>query len=709
MATKDKAPKSQGSDEDILKIARDRFQLASEAEAELRRDALDDLKFSAGEQWPDDVKRSRDLDKRPCLTINRLPQFIRQITNDQRQNRPSIKVSPIDDQADVETAKIFQGIIRHIEYSSDADIAYDTAFDSAVRTGFGYFRVVTEYCDPMSFEQEIRIKRVRNRFSVYLDPSYQQPDGSDANWGFIFEDLSRDDFKAQFPSSKMASMDDWQSVGDSRAGWATSDTVRIAEYFFKDYKEVTLVMLQDEQGNKQVVDKAELPDDFPKEQILSERKSLVPTIKWLKINGVEVLEKTDWPGRHIPIIPVLGDELDIDGKKVLEGVIRHAKDPQRMYNYWASSETETIALAPRAPWIGVEGQFEGFENQWKTANVRNHAYLEYKAKSIGLQPVGPPQRNVFEPPVQAISGARMLASEDLKATTGIYDAALGAKSNENSGIAIQRRNVQSQTSNFHFMDNLTKSMRHCGRILVDLIPKIYDTARAIRILGEDGTEEIVRLNQVFERKGEMVAYDLSAGKYDVAVSTGPSFETKRQEAVASMADMTKGYPQLMQVAGDLMVKNMDWPGAQEIAERIKKTLPPGIAEDKDKKPLPPEVQQQMQQMNQMIEQLTKGLHAAHDELDKKKVEIESRERIEFAKMQTNLEIEMAKLGSQEAIVSLKEELNHLRARLEMVGFNQPIDFESDSAGGPQAAMAPTQVQQQPTGGYPSPGQPMGAP
>lgn len=698
------------SDEDLLKVARDRFQLAAEAESEIRKEALEDLRFSAGEQWPEDVKRARDLDKRPCLTINRLSQFVQQVTNDQRQHRPAIKVSPVDDKGDIETAKIFQGMIRHIEYASDADTAYDTAFDSSARTGFGYFRVVTEYSDPMSFELDIRVKRIRNRFSVYLDPSYQQPDGSDANWGFVFEDIASDDFKAQYPKSKLASMDDWTSIGDLRSGWATADTVRIAEYFYKDFEEKTIVQIvvQDQATGapqKQVVEKSKLPEGFPQEQILAERSALVPTVKWCKINAVEVLEQTDWPGRWIPIIPVLGNELDIDGRRVLESVIRHARDSQRMYNYWASSETESIALAPRAPFIAAAGQIEGFEAQWQSANTKAHSVLQYNPKALNGTPLPPPQRNTFEAPVQAITQARMQAADDLKSTTGIYDAALGAQSNETSGIAIQRRNIQAQTSNFHFIDNLTKSLRHGGRILVDLIPKIYDTDRAIRILGEDGTEEVVRINQMFERNGKEVMYDLSTGKYDVTIDTGPSFETKRQEAVQSMLDLTSKYPQVAQVAGDLMVKNMDWPGAQEIAERLKKTLPPGIADDpKDQsQQVPPQVTAQMQQMGQMIEQLTSAVHDAHDQIDKKKVEIESRERIAFAQMQVELELGMAKLGSQEAMLSFKEELAHLRHRLELLGVGQPIESQVP-AQGPDQAQEP--VPQQPTGG-PAPGTSMG--
>jgi hypothetical protein len=603
---------------------------------------------------------------------------VRQVTNDQRQNRPSIKVNPVDDKADIDTAKILQGLIRHIEYSSNSDVAYDTAFEGAATKGIGYFRAITDYCDPHSFDQEIVIKRIRNSFSVYLDPTYQEPDGSDANWGFVFEDLSTDDYKAQYKDSKLASMNDWGSIGDTAPGWTTSATCRVAEYFYKTFKETTICLL----SNQEVVEKdklSQLPDGV---RVLSERKTMLPAIQWCKINAVEVLEQTDWPGRWIPIIPVLGDELDIDGKKVLEGIVRHAKDAQKMYNFWVSAETETIALAPRAPFIGVEGQFEGHEAQWRTANSKNHAFLEYKPKSVGGVPVGPPQRNAYEPPVRAITQARSQSAEDLKATTGIYDASLGNRSNENSGIAIQRRNVQAQTNNYHYIDNLSRSLRHLGRILVDLIPKVYDTPRVCRIVGEDGEAEMVKINQLFEKNGEVKEYNLGLGRYDVTVSTGPSFTTKRQEAVESMLALTQSYPQVAQAAGDLIVRNMDWPGSKEIADRLKKMLPQGLADEPgDQKPLPPQIQAQMQQMHQMIEQLTQHLNDANQKIETKSVELESRERIEMAKIQAQIEIEMAKMGSKESLTLLSHEIAEIQNRLNLLNYEQPM---GPDAGAPSA-------------------------
>lgn len=697
--------KSKKQIDEILRVARERFVLSEEAFSDIRSIALEDLEFRAGEQWPEGVKNERNLDGRPCLTINRIPQFIRQITNDQRQNRPAIRVSPVDDKADIETAKILQGMIRHIEYNSSADTAYDTAFEGAVTKGFGYFRIITDYVDAKSFDQEILIKKIQNSFSVYPDPFSKESDGSDMNWCLIVDDVNKDDYDAMYGESELSQMQDWQGIGDQSEGWVSGKSCRIAEYFYKDYKETTIVLL----SNGQVIEKSEaknLPIDVT---IVNERKASIPTVKWLKINGIEILEETEWMGQWIPIIPVYGDELNVNGKKILEGVIRHAKDSQRMYNYWASTETEAIALAPKAPYLVAEGQIKGFENQWREANRKNQAFLTYKPVSSGGTTIGAPQRNTYEPPVQAVSNARMLASEDLKATTGIYDAALGNRSNENSGVAIQRRNAQSQTSNFHFVDNLSRSLKHAGRILVDLIPKIYDAPRAARILGEDGEQEIVRINEEFEKDGQIVNYNLSRGKYDVAVDVGPSFATKRQEALTSMIDLTKTYPQIMGVAGDLLVKNMDWQGAQEIADRLKKTLPPGVADDdKNKQQVPPEMQAQMQQMGGMIDQLTQKLNEANEQIKTKSIEIESRERIAFAQMEVDLKKELLKQQAEAANALYMEELAAIRNRLNLLDVNQDFDsqYENENEQMPDQQVPEMNQQQMPTDGLTS-GQPTG--
>jgi hypothetical protein len=704
------------SEEEILRVARERLSLAEEAESDIRRQALDDLQFRAGNQWPDNIQQDRERDGRPCLVINRLPQFVQQVTNDQRQNRPAIKVYPVGDGADQETAKIIQGLIRHIEYNSNAEAAYDTAFESAATHSFGYFRIITDFVDPESFDQEILIKRIRNPFSVFIDPYAQEPDGSDMQWGFIIDDLSKDDYKAQYPMSKLAAPDsDWSAIGNNQPDWIKGDSARIAEYFHIETKEEVLHLLK---TGEVVRDHELIEKQFQAQNagldasVVRSRVAKIPVVKWLKINGIEILEQTEWPGSYIPIIPVYGAELFVNGKRILESVIRNAKDAQRMYNYWKSAETETIALAPRTPFIVAEGQLEGYEQAWATANRRNHAFLYYKPTTIAGQPAPPPQRQAFEPATQAITQAAMLAADDLKATTGVYDAALGQQSPDASGLAISRRQSQAQNSNFHFVDNLHRSIKHAGRILVDLLPKIYDTGRTSRIIHEDGTQRMVRLNETFQDEtGKDKIYSLEAGRYGVTIDAGPSFASKRQEAAAAMTEVTRAYPQLMQIVGDLMIKNMDWPGAEEMAERLKLTLPPQLQNDPKKTQIPPIVQAQIQQMQGMIKQLTEHLNETTKIIETKKLDLEHRERVEFAKIQADIEINLAKLGTQSSIALLEQEVGAIHQRLKFLGMNEPINAPSDfnplgADGGNYAGIG--HVGSGPTGG-PAPGTSMEQP
>ncbi len=661
------------TDEEFLSVARHRFNLAAEYEEQTRQDEVEDAKFMIGDQWPVDIKSQRLLEQRPCLTINRIPQFVRQITNDQRQNRPSIKVNPVDEEADSDTSKILQGIIRHIEYASHADVAYDTAFEAATSKGIGYFRIITDYVNAMSFQQEIRVKLIKDRFSVYTDPFYQEPDGSDMEWGFVFEDISKDEFKAKYPDAKLSQMSDWGSMGSLSSSWVRTDSVRIAEYYYKTYEECDICLLSDGSVEEKE-DIMGLPDfkdwkdgmmGLPEGvRVTSERTTMVSKVKWAKINGIDILEETEILGEWIPIIPVIGEEEIVDGKRVLSGIIRHAKDPQRMYNYWASAETETIALAPKSPYIGAEGQFEGYEQQWKTANTKNHAFLEYKVKSLGGQPSPPPQRNVVEPPIMAITQARSQCIDDMKGTTGIYDDTLGKRSNSESGVAIQRRNSQAQTGNFHYIDNLSRSLRHAGRVMLNWIPQVYDSAQAVRVIGDDGTVKIEKINQIFQEKGVSKSHFLDSGTYDCTVSTGPGYQTKRQEAVASMLDLSRSMPQSMQFAMDLLVRNMDWEGSTEIADRLKKMLPPQLADDgKEQAPIPPQIQAQMKHMGDMIAQLTQQAKIDQQTISTKILDIQSKERIVAMEQKTALAIELMKHDQKDAALIFQAEQDHIDRQL----------------------------------------------
>jgi hypothetical protein len=567
------------SDDEILREAREAFERAADAEAENRREALDDLRFARlGEQWPDAIRRERELDGRPCLTLNRLPAFIRQVVNDARQNKPAIVVHPVDDAADPDTAEVFNGLIRHIEQSSDAEVAYDTALDFAVTGGFGYFRINTRYASDDGFDQDLVVERVANPFSIYGDPDGMAADSSDWNSAFVVDTLPKAAFEARW---KGADAVDWSA--DSYAAlsgpWLDGDRVMVAEQWTREAVRRTIVALSDGQVVELAVyEKQKAMFDALGVKVVGRPRSVAShKVTQRILTGAEVLETVEWAGRYIPIVPVYGEELHIDGRRRLRSLVRDAKDPQRMFNYWRTTSTELVALAPKTPFIGRKGAFETDAAKWATANTQTHAYIEYDGPE-------PPIRQSFTgPPVGAMQEA-LSASDDMKAIMGLYDASLGARSNETSGRAIMARQREGDVSTFHYIDNLNRAMRHAGRILLDLIPKVYATPRVVRVLGPDGQAKAVQINQPARqadaggqlRKIEKI-YDLTVGKYDLIVRAGPSFTSRREEAANQMLELIRAYPAAAPVIGDLLAKNLDWPGADEVASRLQSMLPPKLA------------------------------------------------------------------------------------------------------------------------------------
>ncbi|NYT76646.1 hypothetical protein H0A71_06550 [Alcaligenaceae bacterium] len=631
----------------IIDAARERMTLCVDSENTNRADAVDDLKFLKGDQWPADAKKQRELEGRPCLTINKLPAFLRQITNDQRQNTPAIKVHPVDDGADIETAKVVQGMIRHIEYDSNADSAYDTAVNSAAACGIGWFRLVTEYDSETSFDQVIRFKRIRNAMSVYRDPYSQEPDGSDMRFCFITDLMNKDEFKRQHPKAQITSGIQEYGMGDSYKNWLQDDGVVIAEYYWIDDVDDTLVMLSDgSTGFKSQLDDAAI--EAAGIEVVAERPSARRIVRWAKITGMDVLEDAEIPCRWIPVFPVYGEELDIEGEVTLKGVVRNAKDPARMYNYWMTSATEEVSLRPKTPFIGAEGQFDADSAKWKTANVKSFPYIQYKPVTLNGQIAPPPQRSHMADVPTGVLSMAAHANEDIKATTGIFDASMGASGNETSGRAILARQREGDLSNFHYSDNLVRTIRHTGRCIMDMLPRVYDTERVVRILGEDELVGHEKINAPMEQPEQdpktgaikSVLNDISVGKYDITVTAGPSYTTKRQEAAEAMTQFAQSWPQLMQLAGDKVVKAMDWPGADEIAERIARTIPPEIrGEEEGEMPIPPEVQQQMAQMEQVMQQMQGELEEAKSGLAKSKIDADSRVRVAEINAQGRIDTE----------------------------------------------------------------------
>jgi hypothetical protein len=661
-------------DERIFK-AMEYLRQCNDRDSNNRAEALDDVRFSSGDQWPVDVQNSRILESRPCLTINKVDAYCRQIVNQIREQRPRIKAHGMNSQSDARQAQIITGLCRHIELQSDADAAYINAVDYAVRMGWGYWRVTTDYVKDDSFNQEIYIKSIENPFTVYFDPNSIMPDGSDAERCLITTLIPKKTFEAMYPSAEIDQGFISRGTGDVIGDWIQKEEIRIAEYWYTERKNVALIQLSD--GS------TIFEDDLDKEtmmamgvEIINRRDSVRKTIKWCKLTAMQVLEEGEWAGKYIPIIPVYGQQTIVQGKQKKFGLVRMAKDPQRMYNYWSTALTESVALAPKAKWLLAEGQDEGHENEWAQANIKAMPVLRYKQTDIEGRPAPAPTRQIPEPPPTGAMAAMQSMNLDLQAVIGIYDPSQLPQGIQ-SGKAIRGQQMQADMTNMHYYDNLTRSIRHTGRILLDLIPKIYDTERAMRIIGDDGKPEIMTINQRGpDMEGvEKILNDVTTGDFDVVMDTGPGYNTKRQEAVDAMLQLFAAEPTLVQVAGDLLVRNMDFPGADVIADRLSINNP--LAQIDDMSEIPASIQMklkqgeaQVQQMQQQIEQLTMMIKQRQDieqvkqdnatkrELMKQTTQADSVEKTNATRMQetvleTQTRLEIESIKAQLALVLAK--------------------------------------------------------
>jgi hypothetical protein len=586
------------------------WRFVNDADAMNRAEALSDLKFAAGDQWPVEIQNSRNLEARPCLTINKVDAYCRQVENQQRQQRPRIKVHPVNDDADYKIAQIIQGIVRHVEVNSNADTAYDTAFSNAVRMGWGYWRINTDYVREDSFDQEIFIEPIDSPFTVYFDPNSVLPDGSDANYCLITTVLDKKIFRDMYPDADDGANFQQRSTGDSTAAWVTKEDIRLAEYFYFEREKARLFLLSD--GSTMFAD----GDDFEQRvaaaglMVVSSRESYRKVLKWIKMTAMEVLEERTLPNRYIPVVPCYGAQVVVDGKRKKYGLVRFAKDPQRMYNFWRTSMTESVALAPKAKWLLAEGQDEGHENEWALANIKSTPVLRYKQTDIEGRQAPVPTRIQPEPPPDGIMTSAAAIASDLQMVIGILDPNQLPSGNI-SGKAIQGQQSQVDLNNFHFYDNLTRSLKHTGRIILDLIPHIYDTQRVMRIIGDDGQPDLVTVNQM-AATGEILN-NITVGQYDVIMDAGPGYLSRRQAAVDSMAPLMTTNAELFKIAGDLFFRNLDFPGADTIADRLAAMNP--LANVDTKSDIPPEAQMQIAASQEQIKQLQDQLTAAQLEIN----------------------------------------------------------------------------------------------
>lgn len=669
----------------IIAEARRRWKKCEEAEDTQRKSILEAKKFRAGDQWPEAIKIQRQGSSaisglaaqpaRPCLTIDRLSQPIRQLSNQIKQAAFSIDVLPNGFGASAEIADIYKGYLRRVQNAARGESPIEWAADGAIEGGIGWFRIRTEYVhetwdgdpnDPAAFDQELRLERITNNLSVACDPSALKPTRSDAVFMFVTEDLDRDEFKSRWPNADTNGLDDFMATGDL-PGWVAEDSIRIAEYWRIIYEDQTITSPN---GQTRVI--------------------RAPKVQGFKITATEILERWDWLGSRIPLIPVLGEELNVDGRPVLRGVIQEGMDAQRMLNYTYSGAIETYALANKAPFVAAAGQIEPYLDIWKTANTFNYSYLPYEPVAIGGETLPPPQRQTAEPPIQAAVALMLRSEEAIKATTGVYDPSLEYNNpREHSGKAIQSLQAQSDLTGSNYPMHVQRALIYAGELMVEIIPKITRPGQIVQIMGADEEPEQVMTGQPFAKGPDGVPqpvppdqmnpdlhdfYDLTKGKYQVTVSVGKGSATRREEGANALAQLIPHLPpEMAAVATPDYVEQLSFPGAHKIAEKLKRALPPQLQEQEAGGPDP-----EKQQMQQTIAQLQQAIESKQVE-EQAKQQAQTQRELTRAQMDAEASLQKAQLDAQ-ATVTKAEIDAQTRIRIAQINAQAGLTEASIKAG-----------------------------
>lgn len=612
-------------DKTIIKRAHDRFRSCVSWESDFRQRFKEDMRFLYADsdnqdQWNAAVRAQRQIAGQVMVTINKTHTHWLHVVNQAKENKPQVSVSPTGDQASYESAQIFEQIIKRIEYISDAQTAYDIASGFQVGGGIGYWRIATDYTDEDSFDQEIYIKQIPDPLSVYMDPHIKNQDGSDARFAFVFDDMPKADAEKKYGKIMAQS----QSFGDMAENWMTTDSVRIAEYYERQETKEWMYAVPSEDGGTIIVRDSDMGAEgaamlktaMDSNTEITRRKVSKWTITCYKLVGDQIAERAEWAGDYIPIIRVPGEEIVMEKRLDRKGIVRYLKDAQRAYNYNASAALEYGALQSKSPYLAPIEAIEGVENYWATANTQNHAYLPYNHADESGNPVPTPTRAPALASAPLYMEGMQTAEHEMMMASGQYESTFSAQGNETSGISIEQRQKQGERVTFHYQDNLAKAIRFTGKQLINLIPRIYDTERVVRIMDESGEEQAIKIDpqakealkqQDNEREAKVAAiFNPSVGTYDVVAKVGPNFETRREQAFNAMTQLLAAQPALAQVIGDLYMANADFPAANKLQERMRNWIPKAILGE-GPSPQEEQMQAQLQQASQIIEHLQKQL------------------------------------------------------------------------------------------------------
>lgn len=647
---------TKSADKKLIEEARKRFHAAKTASEDQRKDFKESVRMTFGDQWDTATKTARTKAGRPALSFPVLHTYVQRITNQARKERPQPKVNAVGEGASQQIADVYEGLFRHVHTASNADVAYDGAVEPAAAGGWGFYEFTTEYVnegldpsDPAMWEQEPRIRRILDPLCIYYDPDCEEPDYSDGRYYFKRRRFTKEAFKQKFKVEPIADWDD----EDARQDWTDGDEyVYVAEYCYVE-EESTTIRQFDAMG-----------------EVINEREVINRTVKKCIIDGSRILSRTTWLGKWLPMVPVLGKEVVVDNKRKLFSAVHFSLDSQKLINATGSGIAEQLQLASRAPWVGAKGSMK--DKRWDDT-TQNYSKLEYEPFNETGDPLPPPQRNAYEAPIQALTQAKMVYTDDIRKSIGYVDGLVNPSQSDLSGIAVKRRDAQSDLANFHFEDNLVRSQWHGGRILLDLLQKYIDTPRAMRILGPDGTISMQAITMAMDGGAvpEVAGYEgkphvrIDVGKYDVTISTGPGYASRLESEIDVIIKSFSADPRLWGVAGDMLFEKM---GFEDLAARLRLVLPPEVQQAIANKEanISPEAQamlmqasQQNEQLKAQMQQLVAALQKLMMEREAKIIEgqtkvlvtqmtNESREKIAAADNVTDVAVQDRKHGQESA-------------------------------------------------------------
>ncbi len=710
----------------IIAEARERWQRCDEHEEKQRKRILAAKEFRAGNQWDPDILAARQGKNaiqgvaaeppKPCLTMDRLSQPVRQVSNQIKTSNFSISVTPNGHGADDDTAAIIKGFLRRTQNKAKDEKPIEWAAEDAIVGGLGWFRLRTDYVDSNPdpdagievFDQEPVIERIPNNLSVYDDPSAVKPTRIDSLYRFITEDIAKEEFKKRWPWADTRGLDDFMASGDKKmASWVTQDIIRIAEYWRVTHEYELWVALADGSTRqlpyKHGKERLKVPDDVDGVQVEAHRVIPRPKVEGKKINAIQVLEELPWTGSWIPTIPILGEEMNVDGDIILRGMISEAMDAQRMVNWTYSEGISILSLATKSDMMVPADAVANYADIWKTRNTQNHGYMPYDQYDASGRQLNEPVRTQGEPANLQAAVEMMRISEDgIKAITGYYDSGLGATDNRTlSGRAKQAEIQQSELGAANYGAGVMMALVCLDNMIVEILPKITRPGQVLHILGADDKTDKVIVGQHFKKEGGEVIpltpeeaqslgpgvaqfFDPGKGRYAITAKIEKGSATKREEGAAALGELIPHLPpEMAAVATPDYVEQLDFEGSHGIAEKLRRALPPQLQDKPEDGSIPPQVQAQMQALTGQLQEAQQkiAVDGAKEEVKQKGMLQKAQIDADVEKFKADLQIKLQAMKDATSIevARISAKAQHIDTIAGMTEEAIALDHEAEQA------------------------------